>query len=94
MLLTLLVLAPPMGWMSWEIFRCNTDCTKDPDTCISDRFYRLQVDGLYEGGYTNVGYTGIHMDDCWEQKKPPRDPKTGELVCLTTFPKMSSLTDL
>jgi len=19
---------PPMGWMSWEIFRCNVDCAK------------------------------------------------------------------
>ena len=25
---------PPMGWMSWERFRCNTDCATYPDTCI------------------------------------------------------------
>lgn len=25
---------PPMGWMSWERFRCITDCEKYPDECI------------------------------------------------------------
>ncbi len=25
---------PPMGWMTWERFRCNTDCTNDPLNCI------------------------------------------------------------
>lgn len=25
---------PPMGWLSWERFRCNVDCEKDPENCI------------------------------------------------------------
>ena len=25
---------PPMGWMSWERFECNTNCDTDPDNCI------------------------------------------------------------
>ena len=25
---------PPMGWLAWERFRCNTDCVNDPDFCI------------------------------------------------------------
>ena len=25
---------PPMGWMTWERFRCNTDCKDDPANCI------------------------------------------------------------
>lgn len=29
-----LVLTPPMGWLSWEIFGCQTDCIKHPKTCI------------------------------------------------------------
>nr|CAD7605938.1 unnamed protein product [Timema genevievae] len=29
-----LVRTPPMGWLSWERFRCNTDCKNDPDNCI------------------------------------------------------------
>ena len=26
---------PPMGFLSWERFRCETDCTTYPDSCIS-----------------------------------------------------------
>lgn len=29
-----LALTPPMGWMTWGQFRCNTDCKLDPDRCI------------------------------------------------------------
>lgn len=29
-----LAIQPPMGWMAWERFRCNTNCTEDPDNCI------------------------------------------------------------
>lgn len=25
---------PPMGWMSWERYRCIIDCEKYPDECI------------------------------------------------------------
>ena len=25
---------PPMGWLAWERFRCNTDCNEDPKNCI------------------------------------------------------------
>jgi len=25
---------PPMGWLAWERFRCNTDCVNDPENCI------------------------------------------------------------
>jgi len=25
---------PPMGWLAWERFRCNTDCVGDPHNCI------------------------------------------------------------
>jgi len=30
-----LALTPPMGWLSWERFRCNVNCKDDPDNCIS-----------------------------------------------------------
>ena len=70
---------PPMGWMSWELFRCDVDCEKDPDMCISENLYRAQADELKRGGYVDAGYVGVHMDDCWPQKYPPRDPKTGTL---------------
>ena len=28
---------PPMGWLSWQTFKCNTDCENDPDNCL--RYY-------------------------------------------------------
>jgi len=29
-----LIRKPPMGWLHWERFRCNTDCATFPDDCI------------------------------------------------------------
>jgi hypothetical protein len=86
---------PPMGWMSWEIFRCNVDCAKEPDNCISERLYHQQADALVSQGFLEVGYNAIHMDDCWERKIPPRDLKTGRLVGdPTRFPSgMKALGD-
>lgn len=37
---------PPMGWMSWERFRCNTDCKNDPENCIGERLFRQMGDML------------------------------------------------
>lgn len=34
-----LALTPPMGWLTWERFRCNTDCTNDPENCIRFGLY-------------------------------------------------------
>lgn len=77
-----------MGWMSWEIFRCNlatpTDnCTDSATTnCISAALYEGQADAMAAGGdssFAAAGYNSIHMDDCWEQKDPVRDPTTNEL---------------
>lgn len=76
---------PPMGWMSWEIFRCNlatsTDnCTDSKTTnCISEALYKGQADAIIEQGFAKVGYRSIHMDDCWEETNPRRNPDTHEL---------------
>ncbi|EDQ85367.1 uncharacterized protein MONBRDRAFT_38878 [Monosiga brevicollis MX1] len=82
-----LSLTPPMGWMSWEIFRCETDCASDPDNCINDKLYMTSADALAEGGYLAAGYDTIHIDDCWERQTPTRDPNTDRLVPnATRFP--------
>jgi len=52
-----LALTPPMGWLSWERFMCNTDCTGSPDSCISERLYMAMADELVSGGYRDAGYT-------------------------------------
>ena len=44
-----LAITPPMGWLAWERFRCNTDCINDPHNCIrcvNWRKYRLN-NGCY-----------------------------------------------
>lgn len=33
-----LMRTPPMGWLAWERFRCDTDCLNDPDNCIRFHF--------------------------------------------------------
>ena len=30
-------------------------------------------------GFAKAGYMSLHMDDCWEQKSPARDPTTHRL---------------
>ena len=61
-----LAATPPMGWMSWEIFRCETDCANHPDACIDERLYKAQARALVDGGYLAAGYETISIDDCWE----------------------------
>ncbi|KAH3840529.1 hypothetical protein DPMN_113979 [Dreissena polymorpha] len=41
-----LALTPPMGWLSWERYRCNTDCKTDPDICIGEKLYMDMADLL------------------------------------------------
>jgi len=76
-----LALTPPMGWLSWERFRCNTDCDNDPEFCIGENLFRQMADMLVTGGYKEVGYDTVIIDDCWlDTKRSPEgklqpDPK-------------------
>ncbi|XP_062610228.1 alpha-N-acetylgalactosaminidase-like [Saccostrea cucullata] len=60
---------PPMGWNSWERFRCNTDCLNDPENCIGEKLYMQIADRMAEDGYKDVGYEYVNVDDCWMAKK-------------------------
>lgn len=40
-----------MGWMSWERFRCITDCDKYPNECISERLFIEMADIMVNEGY-------------------------------------------
>jgi len=66
---------PPMGWMSWERFRCNTDCKNDPEFCISERLFKEMADMLVVGGFKDAGYDTIIIDDCWLDHKRSDDGK-------------------
>ena len=60
---------PPMGWLSWERFRCNTDCDNDPEFCISENLFKQMADMMVLGGYKDAGYDTIIIDDCWLDTK-------------------------
>ncbi|XP_059164298.1 alpha-N-acetylgalactosaminidase-like isoform X2 [Physella acuta] len=72
-----LALTPPMGWLSWERFRCNVDCDNDPDNCISERLYMKMADLMVSEGFKDVGYEFVNIDDCWPEME--RD-SNGRLV--------------
>eukprot|EP00475_Leptophrys_vorax_P022425 TRINITY_DN3056_c0_g1_i1.p1 TRINITY_DN3056_c0_g1~~TRINITY_DN3056_c0_g1_i1.p1 ORF type:complete len:414 (-),score=99.47 TRINITY_DN3056_c0_g1_i1:25-1140(-) len=67
-----------MGFMTWEKFRCNTDCANFPDTCISENLVLTQAKHLAQDGYLDAGYEFVIIDDCWPAKQ--RDSSTQRLV--------------
>ena len=73
-----LALTPPMGWLSWERYRCDIDCASDPSNCISESLYKAMADHLAADGFADVGYTYVNIDDCWAEKL--RDFTTGQMV--------------
>ncbi|MFH4979169.1 hypothetical protein AB6A40_005878 [Gnathostoma spinigerum] len=80
-----LVRTPPMGWMSWTKFYCQTDCIRHPFTCISERLYMEMADRLVEDGYANAGYKYVHIDDCWMTRS--RDQNGSLVADPTRFPR-------
>jgi len=73
-----LVRTPPMGWLSWERFLCQTDCTRYPDSCINENLYKDMADRLKSDGFADVGYQFVNIDDCWSEMQ--RDSKTQRLI--------------
>ena len=59
-----------MGWMSWEIFRCDVKCDEDPKSCINHVLYEQMTDHIVEDGYLALGYDQVSIDDCWERRGP------------------------
>ncbi|CAK9009422.1 Alpha-N-acetylgalactosaminidase (Alpha-galactosidase B) [Durusdinium trenchii] len=43
-----LALTPPMGWMTWQRYRCNMDCDSDPSTCINEQLIKEMADRMAE----------------------------------------------
>ena len=68
---------PPMGWMNWLRFLCETNCTAYPDACINEDLFKTNADALVSGGYAAAGYTLLEVNDCWTSG---RDAATGALV--------------
>ncbi|PAA71728.1 hypothetical protein BOX15_Mlig021709g1, partial [Macrostomum lignano] len=56
---------PPMGWLTWQRFRCVTDCDTYPDTCIGEKLIRDTADRMAQDGWLASGYEFVTVDDCW-----------------------------
>ena len=57
--------------MSWEVFRCRTDCSgANAGFCVDETTYKAQADALVAGGFRAAGYRTISIDDCWERRGP------------------------
>ncbi|VDL60022.1 unnamed protein product [Hymenolepis diminuta] len=69
---------PPMGWLTWQRFRCQNDCKAYPKDCISEDLIIRQAHALVNGGWLAKGYQYIIIDDCWSSYD--RDPETSRLV--------------
>ena len=64
---------PPMGWMTWERFRCTAgtsgtgpSCADDPTNCISETLVKQHADILAQPEWHSLGYRYVNIDDCWE----------------------------
>lgn len=73
-----LALTPPMGWLAWERFTCETNCTDSPYDCINSNLFKSMATRMVEHGYLDAGYHYINIDDCWSEKE--RDNGTQRLV--------------
>ena len=81
-----------MGWMSWERFRCITDCDKYPDDCISERLFMEMADVMVRDGYLAAGYEYVNIDDCWAEFE--RDENGKMVADKKRFPSgMKALAD-
>lgn len=49
-------LTPPMGWNSWNQFRCQ----------ISEDLIHETAQALVDLGLKNIGYEYVNLDDCWQ----------------------------
>ncbi|XP_025087731.1 alpha-N-acetylgalactosaminidase-like [Pomacea canaliculata] len=70
-------LTPPMGWLSWQRYRCQLDCQNAPTECVSENLYKAMAERMVLDGYRDAGYVYVNIDDCWPEKQ--RDEQ-GRLV--------------
>lgn len=52
---------PPMGWNSWNRFRCKVD----------EQLIRETADALVASGMRDAGYSYVVIDDCWQTSRMP-----------------------
>ncbi|CAH8539069.1 unnamed protein product [Schistosoma turkestanicum] len=73
-----LAITPPMGWMTWQRFRCQIDCERYPNDCINEQLIKRTADKLAMDGWRDLGYRYVIIDDCWPERQ--RDTQTNEII--------------
>lgn len=77
-----LVLTPPLGWNSWNVFHEN----------INEKQIKEIADAMVESGLKDAGYVFLNLDDNWMDTK--RDSKGNLTHNPKTFPSgMKSIAD-
>lgn len=69
-----LATTPPMGWNSWNSFRCK----------INENDVKDMANALIETGLAGKGYKYVNIDDCWQQMRDERSHKI--IVDKINFP--------
>eukprot|EP00963_Diacronema_lutheri_P002523 scaffold177_cov334-Pavlova_lutheri.AAC.26 len=65
---------PPMGWNSWNTFRCD----------VSAELVKNTADAIVELGLRDLGYRYVNIDDCWQSSE--RDEQGHVVPDLNKFP--------
>jgi alpha-galactosidase len=72
---------PPMGWNSWNRFKCN----------VNEHLIRNTADAMVASGMRDVGYQYVVIDDCWQVS---RDAQGAIVADPQRFPSgMAALAD-
>jgi alpha-galactosidase len=50
---------PPMGWNSWNRFRCD----------VNEKLVREAAEAMVSSGMRDAGYIYINIDDCWHGER-------------------------
>ena len=83
---------PPMGWLSWQRYRCHMNCTEDPDNCFSEKLIKKIIDEMASGGWKEAGYEYVNLDDCEHNTgHPPHQPPTHTRSSSRILPGSSQL---
>ena len=58
---------PPLGWCSWQRYRCAISCNDSTSTdCFNERLIKDTADAMVSSGLAKAGYEYVALDDCWQ----------------------------
>ena len=58
---------PPLGWCSWQRYRCARGCNDSTSTnCFNERLIKDTADAMVSSGLKDAGYELVALDDCWQ----------------------------